>query len=217
MKRIAFFTIIVFLALGLTPSAAQSASESYVIGRMTGTLREFPGYFHNSNQLHEQGINNVEFPGFRLLRVKDGKRFLIRPNRNGFFFQSLPGGEYSLTRKRNDRPGYKEPKTIDILNFTVERRTLVNLGTINIVLDGKPHESLWWSQNATKGTYTYRYHYERDPGDHAYDDPFNWFMRRKSKIAVSFGDRVSVVDTSPTLEKDGSKVVLREGNPRFNR
>ena len=208
LKRIAVFMIIMFIVLISVPGLTRSAGESYVIGRITGTFQHLPGYFYKNLYMLRQGIYDVEFTGFRLLRVEDGKSFRIRPNHEGYFHQRLPGGEYILTRKRNDRPHYKEPKTIDIMRFTVEPGTLVNLGTSNLILDGKPHESLRGFHNDTTGIYTYRYRYERDSGEKAYDAPLNWFTEKKSKIATSFGDRVVREETALTGEWDGSKVVL---------
>ena len=208
LKRIAVFIIIVFIVLISVPGLAQSTGESYVIGRIKGTFQELPGYFYNNPYMLSQGIYEVEFTGFRLLRVEDGKSFRIRPIHEGYFHQRLPGGEYTLTRKRNDRPHYKEPKTIDIMSFEVKPGTLVILGTINILLDGKPHESLWWSQNTSKGTYTYRYRYERETDDSAYDAPLNWFTGKKPGVAAGFGDRIVREDAVLTGEGDGSKVML---------
>jgi hypothetical protein len=209
LKRIAVFMIIMFIVLISVPGLARSGEESYVIGRIKGTFQELPGYFYKNPYMLSSGVYEVEFTGFRFLRVEDGKKFRIRPNHGGYFHQRLPGGEYILTRKRNDRPDYREPKTIDIMSFEVKPGTLVNLGTINLLLDGQPHESLWLSKNTSKGTYTYRYHYERESGEKAYDAPLNWFTEKKSKIATSFGDRVVREETALTGEWDGSKVELR--------
>jgi hypothetical protein len=210
--------VVVFLSMGWVPGMAQAADESYVIGRITGTYQNLPGYFsHNPDYLFSGEKDEVEFPGFRLLRVEDGKKFLIRPNHEGFFHQGLPAGEYTLTRKRTDRPHYKELKTIDILSFTVDPGTLVNLGTMNIILDGEPHESLRSGQNYSRGTYTYRYRYERDPGESAYSGPLKWFTEKKSKIAASFGDRIVREDSPLTDAGDGSKVVLKHIVPRSDR
>ena len=213
MKRIAVFMIIVFIVLISVPGLAQPTGESYVIGRIKGTFQELPGYFNKNLYLLTEGIYDVEFTGFRLLRVEDGKSFRIRPNHEGYFHQRLPGGEYTLTRKRNDRPHYKEPKTITIMSFDVKPGTLVILGTINILLDGKPHESLWWSKNRSKGTYTYRYHYEREPGDSAFDNPYKWFTEKKPDTAADFGGRVVRENSAVTVEGDGSKVVLMVNVP----
>jgi hypothetical protein len=210
LKRIAVFTIILLIFPVLSPGLSYAAGESHVTGRLTGTQRELPGYFRNNMRLHELGIDQVEFYGFRLLRMEDGKNFLIRPNHDGYFHQDLPGGEYTLTRKRNDRPGYKEPKTIDIMSFEVEPGTLVNLGTLNIVLSGEPSESLFSLAHGTRGKYIYRYHYEREPGDIAFDGPLNWFMGKKPGIGAGFGERIVREGAAVTVEGDGSKVVLEE-------
>ncbi|MCK5307957.1 MAG: hypothetical protein KAJ73_05035, partial [Zetaproteobacteria bacterium] len=127
MKRIAVFMIIMFIVLISVPGLTRSAGESYVIGRITGTFQHLPGYFYKNLYMLRQGIYDVEFTGFRLLRVEDGKSFRIRPIHEGYFHQRLPGGEYTLTRKRNDRPHYKEPKTITIMSFDVKPGTLVIL------------------------------------------------------------------------------------------
>jgi hypothetical protein len=210
LKKVAVFTSMALIFPVLSPGLSHAAGESHVIGRLTGTQRELPGYFRNNMRLHELGIDHVEFYGFRLLRMEDGKKFLLRPNHDGYFHQDLPGGEYTLTRKRNDRPGYKEPKTIDIMSFEVEPGTLVNLGTLNIVLSGEPSESLFALANGTRGKYIYSYHYEREPGDSAFGGPLNWFLRKKPGIGAGFGERIVRENSAVTDEGDGSKVVLKE-------
>ena len=209
LKRIAVFMIILFIVLISVPGLAWSNEKSYVIGRIKGTFQELPGYFYKNPHMFREGIFEVEFTGFRLLRVEDGKGFRIRPNHEGYFHQRLSGGEYTLTRKRNDRPHYKEPKTIDIMSFTVKPGTLVNLGTSNLIVDGKPHESLG-GYKKTKGKYTYRYYYERDSGGSAFDNPYKWFTEKKPDTAAGFGDRVVREKGALTGEGDGSKVVLEE-------
>jgi hypothetical protein len=218
LKQRTVFTIVVFLSMGWVSGLAQASGESYVIGRITGTYQHLPGYFYQNPDFITSGrVDEVEFPGFRLLRVEDGKRFLTRPNHEGYFYQELPGGEYTLTRKRNDRPHYKEPKTIDILSFTVDPGTLVNLGTVNIILDSKPRESLSSFQYMTTGSYTYRYSYQREPDEGAYSAPWNWFAKKKSEVAADFGEQIVRVSTAPTDEKDGSQLVLKEIVPRSER
>jgi len=201
--------IIMFIVLISVPGLARSNEESYVIGRIKGTFQELPGYFNINLYLLTEGIYDVEFTGFRLLRVEDGKSYRIRPNHEGYFHQRLPGGEYTLTRKRNDRPHYKEPKTIDIMSFTVEPGTLVNLGTSNLVVDGKPHESLRLYKYISTGTYTYRYHYERDSGGSAFDNPYKWFTEKKPDTAAGFVNSVVREGAAVSGERDGSKVKLR--------
>jgi hypothetical protein len=208
--------VILIISFGLVPSKALSSGDSIVIGRISGTYQPLPGYFyHNPDFLGSGGIDAVEFPGFRLLRAEDDKRFLIRPNHKGYFYQDLPGGTYTLTRKRNDRPDYKLSRTIEIIRFEVKTGTLVNLGTLNIVLEGKPDESLFHLGNTTRGRYIYNYSYERDSSANAYSRPLNWFRGKKRDVAASLGERVVQVDAAPTREKDGSRVTLRE-NRRFH-
>ena len=209
MKRIAGSLIVaVFLSVSF-PGFALASRDSHVIGRITGTYQPLPGYFHNNPYMLARGIDKVEFTGFRLTNADSRKVFLIRPNNDGFFHQALPGGDYILTRKRTDRPGYREPKTIDILNFTVDEGTIVNIGTIGIVLDGEPDESLRSMQHSARGTYSYRYRYERITGDSAFDRPMNWFRNKKPDTAAGFGDSVRMEDGAPTDITDGSRVLLR--------
>ena len=202
--------------MGWVSGLAQASGESYVIGRITGTFQHLPGYFYQNQDFLSSGeIDEVEFPGFRLLRVEDGKKFLIRPNHKGYFYQELPGGEYTLTRKRNDKPDYRQPKTIDIMHFEVKGGYLVNLGTIHIVLEGEPVESLFHLRDTARGKYIFSYRYERDHAENTYSQPLSWFHGRKKDIAAALGGRVIQVEATPTSEKDGSKVVLRE-NGRFH-
>ena len=217
LKRIVVILIVLFLSLGVAPGPAQSSDDSYVIGRITGTFQELPGYFHRNINMMTRSIDAVEFTGFRLIRVQDGKKFLIRPDYDGFFYQKLPGGSYTLVRKRTDRPSYKEPKTIDIMSLQVESGTLVNLGTVQIILDGEPHESLRSSRSSVEGTYIYRYRYEKDPGDSGYDLPGTWFGKKKSRIVADFGDRIVLEGSAITSEEDGSKVFLRDTIPPWDR
>jgi len=213
LKKIAAFMIIMFLTMGLAPAQAQSNDESYVIGRLTGVQRELPGYFKNNSRLQARGIDRVEVPGFRLLREVDGKKFLIRPNHEGFFYQALPGGKYTFARKRNDRPDYRQSKNIKIMNFEVEPGALVNLGTINIVLKGEPDESLFHLGDTAKGKYIYRYHYERDHAENAYNNPLNWFTGKKQAVSASLREKIVRENAEITGEQDSSRVVLREVRP----
>jgi len=202
-------TFLIIIGAWAIPGQLFADDESFVIGRLTGTYQPLPGFFKNDLELQMKGIESVEFGGFRLLRVEDGKRFLIRPNKRGFFFQDLPGGEYTLTRRRTDRPDYKAPKSIDILKFMVQPETLVNIGTINIDLDSDPYESLDLGVNSAKGKYYYSYRYERKSGENTFDDPLSWFVRVKPKAAAEFTNSVYEVYTTPVPNKDGSVVILR--------
>jgi len=112
-------TLLIITVAWTIPGQLFADDESFVIGRMTGTYQRLPGYFYNNPNLLSRGIYEIEFTGFRLLRVPDGKRHFIRPIHEGYFYQDLPKGEYTLTRKRNDRPNFKESKSIDIMKFKI--------------------------------------------------------------------------------------------------
>jgi hypothetical protein len=203
--------LIVSVVAGLFPGAALSSDEgSYVFGRITGTQQPLPGYFRNNMRLAARGIYSIEFYGFRLIRKTDGETFVIRPNREGFFYQELPGGTYTLTRKRTDRPDYRQPKALDILTFNVEPGTLVNLGTIDLVLEGEPEAKVRHYQKVVKGTFIYRYRYERSVGEHDYLVPLSWFSGKQPDAAGSYGDKRVRINTVPANVLDGSRVRLRE-------
>jgi hypothetical protein len=217
LKRITVFVLIILLFMVSSPGEAFSSSDSYVIGRIIGTYQPMPGYFYKHPYALATGFGEVEFTGFRLVRKEDGKKFTIRPNNNGFYYQKLPGGEYTLTRKRTDRPNYKTQKTIDVLSFGVKTDTLVNLGTIKLIVNDKPHESLSFSNSGAKGKYSYTYKYERKPGADTFNMPLDWFRQKKSKIAARFENRVELENGAPTGEWDGSRVVLRLFTPHDDR
>ncbi len=210
MKKLAVSSILFILVTALVPASAISEGGAFVLGRITGTQRELPGYFRNNMNLFMKGVDRVEFRGFRLVRDEDAKSFLIVPGHSGFFYQELPAGHYTLKRLRKDRPGYRESKTIDILRFEVLPDSIVNLGTLNLVLEGRPHESLMLKSNFSKGTYIYRYMYEREAGDSAYDAPLDWFQGKKPDKKEGSSSRIVLVDTAPTDAVDGSRVVLSE-------
>lgn len=211
MKKVILFLVIVSLALIFRPPGAFAADEAYVIGRITGTYRDLPGYFFRNTYMLSQGMDYVEFYGFRFVSSRNDASFLIRPNHQGYFYQKLPGGEYTLTRKRADRPGYREPGTIEILSFEVEAGSLVNLGTINLILEGKPSESLFLlGGGGTRGRYIYSYHYERETGDGSFHNPLGWFTDRKRKVAGILKDKTYSVNANPTLSKDSSELILEE-------
>lgn len=218
LKRIAILIIVISLVVAVVPQPVHSSGEAYVVGSIKGTHREVSGYFNRHPYLLSRSEDEVEFIGFRLVDVNSGDTFLIRPNRHGYFYQALPGGEYTLSRKRSDRPSYKEPKTIDILRFKVEPGTLANLGTIGIILDGEPGEFIYslGGHERERGKYTYRYSYLREKGNESYEKPLNWFRTRRSKTAAGLGDRIFNVDANTTTEKDGSEVVIEIHRRRGN-
>jgi hypothetical protein len=212
LKKTALFFIVSILAgtMGFAMSYGESGDESLVIGRLIGTYQELPGYFQNNMYLIGKGKGEVEFTGFKLVNRVSGRKFIIRPRKKGFFRQELPTGDYDLVRIRKDRPGYKENKIITILPFKVPTGSLVNIGTLQIVLDGKPDESLFLGPQWAKGTYTYQYRYERIIGEKAYEAPFHWSTEKKPEVAAGYGERVINIERDPEELTDRSKVVLRE-------
>jgi hypothetical protein len=210
LKRMMVLILMVLAVTALFTGTAFSNDSSYVIGRITGTQRPLPGYFENNMRLAARGIDRVEFYGFRLIRKTDGETFLLRPTHEGFFYQKLPGGTYTLTRKRNDRPDYRRPKTLDILTFDVDPGTLVNLGTIDLVLEGEPEAKVMHRQKVVKGTFIYRYRYERSVGDQGFLSPLGWFSGKKPDEARGYDGRRVRVETMPASVVDGSRVRLRE-------
>jgi hypothetical protein len=152
---------------------------------------------------------SVEFRGFRLVRA-DGKAFTIRPLRDGYFKQTVPPGTYTLMRKRRDRPYYKEESVTRIFTFKVPEGSLVNLGTLHIVLQGKPEQSLYRASKPAKGRYTYYYRYERPEGDEALSAPLEWFSVKDPANAAAYSGRLVTVNAEPTDFVDSSRFTLRE-------
>jgi hypothetical protein len=189
---------------------AQRDSKSVVIGRLKGTWQELPGYFAHNPEFLSRSKDSVEFKGFRLRNLRTGKNFIIRPFKSGFYSQRLPEGEYEMLRVRRDKPGYREEKTINILYFSVPGASLVNLGTLRIVLQGAPHESLTWGQEWAKGTYTYRYGYERVTGIEAYDAPLHWYSEKNPEYSVDYEKRIILIENDPTELVDSSRLVIRD-------
>ncbi|MCJ7500836.1 hypothetical protein MUP29_11335 [bacterium] len=200
-------SVMLVLCILFIPVHAAFAGDSYVLGSILGTRNEIPGDFAFNEALAAKGIEFVEFYGFKLVRAKDGKKFTVRPNRNGYFLQELTPGSYTLIRERKDRPDRSSDKTIELLQLKVDQGFLVNLGTLEIILDGKPDEQLS-GVRTYKGVYTYKYTYARVGGDEAYESPLEWLRETKPDLVAGFGGNVTQVDQAPTREPDGSKITL---------
>jgi len=206
-----FISLLLALGFVSVPAHARTGSESYVVGRLTGTLYRPPHSLLGNSPSVGGDRGSVEIKGFRLVRVSDGKAFLIRPLLDGYFQQSLPPGEYSLVRQRRDRPSYKEEDRIRILPpFNVPESSLVNLGTLEIVLQGKPEQTMFSpSHKQGKGTYLYRYRYERSPGEEALLAPLGWFRQKETAAASSPSRKDITIESLPTGEADSSRFTLR--------
>lgn len=195
------------LILGCTTVPVHPASDgaSVLIGSLKGTLHEPPRSFLGNSPQVGGARGSVEFKGFKLVGRDNGKEFSIRPLRDSFFRQTLPPGEYDLVRKRRDRPSYKEDKSIRILTFTVPENALVNLGTLKIVLEGPPDESLFSAFEGSKGTYTYRYRYERTSGTDAMNAPLEWFSGKHPGAAAQYTREIVEITDTPTNAIDSSR------------
>ncbi len=212
MRKVLLYlgVLLLMTGTGLAPAPGRASDGSHVIGRIAGTRQPLPVYFHGTDSMERQGIEEVEFTGFRLVRKEDGKKYAIYPNREGFFHKALMQGHYSLIRDRRDRPAYREEGTIVILEFDAPSGTVVNLGTLDLVLSGKPSEFLGTYGRTTRGKYIYRYGYERRGGPLAYQEPLEWFGKRKPGIVEKTGSRVLEVEDAPAPAQDSSEVVLEE-------
>jgi hypothetical protein len=206
--QISTAAVLVFYSITM-PAHAGVSLDSVVIGRLNGTLHEPPRSFLGNSPTVGGARGSVEIKGFRLVR-DDGKTFTIRPLGSGYYRQALPPGEYTLVRKRTDRPLHKEDKVIRILTFTVTESSLINLGTLDIVLQGKPEELFFRASRNPKGKYIYRYRYERADGEEAMAAPLEWFMEKKKSTAANYAGRVVTIDTIPTDLADSSRFTLRE-------
>ena len=208
------FTVLIVMAMALPAAAmetrALAGSESMVIGRLTGTLHDPPRSFAGNTCTVGGDRGSVEFRGFRIVRYSDGRSFAIRPRRSGFFSQALPPGEYDLVRKRRDRPSSREDRQIRILTFFVPAGSLVNIGTLDIVLDGPPNETLYRAGGRSKGKYTYYYQYERPEGNEAMTAPLEWFSGKRPDTLTAFRHRVITVEKDPEKNSDSSRLILRE-------
>ena len=203
-------SVVLILSCTTAPVPTQLSDRSVVIGSLKGTLHKPPHSFLGNSPQVGGDRGSVEFQGFKLVERDNGKTFSIRPLGDSFFRQTLPPGEYNLVRKRRDRPSYKEDKSLRILTFTVPENSLVNLGTLEIVLEGPPDESLFPSYRGRKGRYIYHYRYERMRGADAMKAPLEWFSGKNPDAVTGYtGGVVEVADT-PTDTIDSSRFLLRE-------
>lgn len=203
-------TLLMVVSLSAFRADARTSSESIVIGRLMGTLHKPPHTLLGNSPTVGGDRGSVEFRGFRLIR-EDSETFAIRPLRDGYFQQTLAPGRYSLVRQRRDRPSYTEDKTITILTFNVPENSLVNLGTLDIVLQGEPREIRYRpSRLQAKGTYIYRYRYERVSGEEAMSAPLEWFREKETAIFGQYADKIETIKVQPAEIIDSSRFTLRK-------
>jgi hypothetical protein len=195
VKRYRIIPVVGLLSAMLVLSALGTAlaeEDSYLIGRLFGSTQPLPGYFRGNVNLMS---NNVypEFPGFRFVNSQSGKKTHMRPDSRGYFFKSMEPGTWTFERLRKDRPA----------------GSLVNLGTIIIVVDGKPTERLRIKSHSEEGTYVYTYRYARS--DSADDNtwPLDNLKRKKPKILENYKDSTVEVKDPVTTDLDSSRIKLR--------
>jgi len=211
MKKYRVFFVVGILIIVLVLPALGTAiaeTDSYVVGRLFGSTQPLPDFFKGNVNLM---ANNVEpeFLGFRFVNSQSGKKVKMRPDSKGYFSKSLGPGRWTFERLRNDRPGGEGPKVLEIMTFDVPAGSLVNLGTIIIVVDGKPTERLRIKKSMDEGTYDYTYRYERSDSEEDNTWPLDNLKRKDSKTLEKYQDSTVEVKDPVTTDLDSSRVRLR--------
>ena len=210
-KTFILFSVLLIFSCTALPVHTAFGDSSVLIGRLKGTLHEPPRPFLGNSPQVGGSRGSVEFKGFKLIGRDNGKKTSIRPLGSGFFRKKLPPGEYDLVRERNDRPSHKENKLIKILAFTVPENSLVNLGTLEIILEGPPDKSrMRRGSRYPRGTYTYHYRYERTTGADAMRAPFERYFGENPGAAAEYTGGIVEVTNAPTDAMDSSELTLRE-------
>ena len=202
--------IVLILSCSTAPVHNRSGDSSVVVGSLKGTLLEPPRPFLGNSPQIGGSRGSVEFKGFMLIGRDNGQRITIRPLLSSFFSKTVPPGEYDLVRERQDRPSGSEDRSIRILTFTVPENSLVNLGTLELILEGPPDSSVRRGGRDPRGTYIYRYRYERRAGAEAMKAPLEHFFGEGSNVAAQFAGGIVEVTAAPTDKIDSSRLVLRE-------
>lgn len=207
--RTFLITGLMVLLLVITCGAVSyAAEESVVIGRLFGSTQPLPGFFRANMILL---ANNVypEFLGYRFVNTQTGKKIKMRPDGIGFFLKSMEPGTWTFERFRKDRPVDSGPDVIEIMTFDVPEGSLVNLGTIIIVLEGEPTEQLRVKKNWQEGAYVYTYRYFLS--DSAEDNkwPIDNLERKKPKVLAEYNDNVVEVKDPITSDLDSSRIILK--------
>lgn len=201
--------IMVFLLIPSTVKVSSAAEDSVVIGRLLGTVQPLPLYFSRSDRLIANRYQ-PEFLGFRFFNSQSGKKVKVHPDGSGYFSKSLAPGTWVFERYRKDRLSGDVPKEFKIMTFDVPEESLVNLGTIRVVVDGEPEERLLGSGGQSKGIYTYTYHYERAGEADGFSWPIDKFKKKKSDAFEKYQGSIVQIKEPVTTEKDGSKIRITE-------
>ena len=191
-------------------------NEAVVVVRLKGTVMGLPGFFAGE-QLHQPGGENFEILGFEIAG-RNGIRVRVRPLERGFVAKAVPAGDYVLRRVRRDRPSGDGEGEIEILSFSVRSGELVNLGTVKVVLEGPPLETLRMSPGYRPGTfdfsmvgiYLYTYRYERVEGEASHAEPMEWFRDRHSEVYGRFRNGSTTLSPAVTSESDRSVFTVEQ-------
>jgi hypothetical protein len=203
--------LIVLLFIPSTVKVSSAAEDSIAIGRLLGTIQPLPLNFSRSDRLIAKNYY-PEFLGFRFVNSQSGKKVKMRPDSKGYFSKSLGPGKWVLERYRKDRLSGDVPKEFKIMTFDVPDGSLVNLGTIQIVLDGEPEERLLGSGGFSKGIYTYTYRYERSGDSDGFSWPVDNLKKKDSDAFEQYQSSIVEIKEPLTTEKDGSKIRISENN-----
>jgi hypothetical protein len=201
----------VMLFIPATVKVSLAVEDSVVIGRLLGTIQPLPLNFSRSDRLIANNYH-PEFLGFRLFNSQSGKKVKVHPDGSGYFSKSLAPGTWVLERYRKDRTSGDVPKEFKIMTFDVPEESLVNLGTIRVVVEGEPEERLQGSGGQSKGIYTYTYHYERAGEADGFSWPVDKFKKKKSDAFEKYQGSIVQIKEPVTAEKDGSKIRITENS-----
>jgi len=185
--------------------SADPATTSIVIGRLTGTRHPLPGFFYMNDMMD---VKEIEILDFQIVSEDGLLGGFFRPDSRSYFAKELPPGTYTLRRHRRDRPYYRGDKYINIVTFHLDPGMLVNLGTIQLTLEGPPQEYYYSTSYMDKGEYTYSYHYERMSGDESYSAPLARFKKKRPDAYERFLNRIQKNMDVITSKFDSSLFVL---------
>lgn len=204
-------SLVILLLIPSTVKMSLAAEESHAVGRLTGTVQPLPGFFSRNDTLIAKRYY-PEFLGYKFVNSQSGKKVKFRPDSNGHFSKSLGSGTWILERHRNDRVSGDVPKVFKIMSFDVPAGSLVNLGTIRIVLEGDPKETFTSRGGQDTGTYIYTYHYKRDGGTEDYSWPVDNLKKKDSGVFEKYQNAIVEVKEPVTKERDGSKYRIKVSN-----
>jgi hypothetical protein len=206
-KNVAYLLMSVMLGAGCAGTisnvsrSADPATSSIVIGHLTGTRHPLPGFFYMVDVAY---VEKIEILDFQIVSEDGLVKGFFRPDTRSYFAKEIPPGTYTLRRHRRDRPSYQGDKYINIVTFRVEPGTLVNLGTIKLILEGPPQEDYYSIGNRERGKYIYSYHYERMSGGEAYKAPLARFRQKRPDVYDRYLNRMQENRDEVTSEFDSS-------------